>query len=275
MAADGNEGPPSVEIRRAKEGHQRRSFDCSDISEGDIDKPVANDPFEVALNERKSNPLRQKSLAGNTDRRLAIEKTGMEVLISTLNQEVAVRQFLTAKVKDLEDDMAHVGSAKLLDMKKRLQSADIEIYAETVKVFSLRQEEKRKGEYIQLNQKKKKKTAERETDCSNDNVHIKIFRNPFPLKEPEDEAVLERIVQIHYPSGMLLSLFVFSTSLLKACVGDAFVACFQSRQQFLLWVPWSIIVFALTLYGLKFFQPRVTDGLGIPMDERMFFVIQS
>ncbi|KAB2008278.1 hypothetical protein ERO13_D10G082850v2 [Gossypium hirsutum] len=28
MAADGNEGPPSVEIRRAKEGHQRRSFDC-------------------------------------------------------------------------------------------------------------------------------------------------------------------------------------------------------------------------------------------------------
>ncbi|MBA0663891.1 hypothetical protein Goklo_003972, partial [Gossypium klotzschianum] len=27
MAADGNEGPPSVEIRRAKEGHQRRSFD--------------------------------------------------------------------------------------------------------------------------------------------------------------------------------------------------------------------------------------------------------
>ncbi|MBA0599405.1 hypothetical protein Gorai_005625 [Gossypium raimondii] len=28
MAANGNEGPPSVKIRRAKEGHQRRSFDC-------------------------------------------------------------------------------------------------------------------------------------------------------------------------------------------------------------------------------------------------------
>ncbi|KAB2061230.1 hypothetical protein ES319_A10G072200v1 [Gossypium barbadense] len=28
MAADGNEGPPSVERRRAKEWHHRRSFDC-------------------------------------------------------------------------------------------------------------------------------------------------------------------------------------------------------------------------------------------------------
>lgn len=73
-----------------------------DIYEGDDEKLVANDPFEVALNESKRNPLRQKSLVGNTDRRLAIAKIGMEDLLSMLNQEVAIRQFLTTKVKDLE-----------------------------------------------------------------------------------------------------------------------------------------------------------------------------
>ncbi|PPD78773.1 hypothetical protein GOBAR_DD24298 [Gossypium barbadense] len=100
----------------------------SDISEGDIDKPVANDPFEVALNERKSNPLRQKSLAGNTDRRLAIEKTGMEVLISTLNQEVAVRQFLTAKVKDLEVQTTRENCYETCNLKRSYFGSNVWIW---------------------------------------------------------------------------------------------------------------------------------------------------
>ncbi|MBA0770751.1 hypothetical protein Gotri_019349 [Gossypium trilobum] len=63
---------------------------------GAIDKLVVNEPFEVALNERKGSPLIlfvtdiEKCRAGNIDRRLTTAKTDMGDLISMLNQEVAI-----------------------------------------------------------------------------------------------------------------------------------------------------------------------------------------
>ncbi|MBA0724560.1 hypothetical protein Golax_021244 [Gossypium laxum] len=192
----------------------------SDISEGDIDKPVGNDPFELQLDsssQQKSRIWKCKPLERIVMKHATSKGVTLEAMFG-----------YGIEIKEEQDDMAHVGSAKLLVMKKRLQSADIEIYAEA-------------------------NSSAPQTNLMIDDLGIRDG-----LKGGNGNEITDT-----------------NSVTAELSVGDAFVACFQSRQQFLLWVPGSIIVFALTLYGLKFFQPRVTDGLGIPIDERMFFVIQS
>ncbi|WCJ40524.1 Phox (PX) domain-containing protein [Euphorbia peplus] len=136
---DGNEPLPGLEYQRL-DGHVRRlstdsigsdfsSLKASEISNlrfGSLfgDEPldlqeVADDPkltdapinsnLQFQRDVRVVLPLDERHKFNrvlNTARqRLATAKTDMEDLIARLNQEIAVRQFLTTKVKDMEVDL--------------------------------------------------------------------------------------------------------------------------------------------------------------------------
>ncbi|KAF2301386.1 hypothetical protein GH714_023539 [Hevea brasiliensis] len=128
---DGNEPLHGLEYQRL-DGHVRRlstesigsdlsslrvgnlfGDDCLDLMEGAETHKINDAP--VSLNSQfprdilvalLSDERHKLSRVLNTmQQRLATAKTDMEDLIARLNQEVAVRQFLTTKVKDLEVDL--------------------------------------------------------------------------------------------------------------------------------------------------------------------------
>ncbi|KAL9405480.1 hypothetical protein Peur_002452 [Populus x canadensis] len=86
------------------------SFDCPEGTESSkiIDASVSSDlqlsrDVLVALPSDERHKLNR--VLNTLQQRLATAKTDVEDLIARLNQEIAVRQFLTTKVKDLEVDL--------------------------------------------------------------------------------------------------------------------------------------------------------------------------
>ncbi|CAK7356947.1 unnamed protein product [Dovyalis caffra] len=84
--------------------------DCPEASESlkIIDASVSSDlqfPRDVLVALPSDERHKLNRVLNTLQQRLATAKTDVEDLISRLNQEIAVRQFLTTKVKDLEVDL--------------------------------------------------------------------------------------------------------------------------------------------------------------------------